>query len=43
MVVAKVMERLAVNKQMQHKFHMEGYILLKLNKALGKKKYHVEV
>jgi hypothetical protein len=28
---------------MQHKFHMEGYILLKLNKALGKKKYHVEV
>jgi hypothetical protein len=38
LVVAKIMERLAVNKQGSHKFHME-----KLNGVEGKEKYCVEV
>jgi hypothetical protein len=31
MVVGKVRERLAVNKQESHKFHMESFTLKKLN------------
>jgi 50S ribosomal subunit-associated GTPase HflX len=39
-VVAKVRERLAVNKQRSHRFHMERF---KLNQVEGKEKYRVEV
>jgi hypothetical protein len=42
-VVAKIRERLAVNKQGSHKFHMERFNLKKLNEVEGKEKYHVEV
>jgi hypothetical protein len=42
-VVAKIRERLAVNKQGSHKFHMERFSLKKLNKVEGKEKYRVEV
>jgi hypothetical protein len=42
-VVAKIRERLAVNKQGSHKFHMEGFNLKKLNEVEGKEKYRVEV
>jgi hypothetical protein len=42
-VVAKVRERLAVNKQRSHRFHMEKFNLKKLNEAQGKEQYHVEV
>jgi hypothetical protein len=42
-VVAKIKERLAVNKQGPHKFHMEKINLKKLNEVEGKEKYHVEV
>jgi hypothetical protein len=42
-VVAKIKERLAVNKQGLHKFHMERFNLEKLNKVGGKEKYQVEV
>jgi hypothetical protein len=41
--VAKVKERLAVNKQRLHRFHMEGFNLKKLNKVEGKEKYRAEV
>jgi hypothetical protein len=43
MAVAKVRERLAVNKQISHRFHMERFNLKKLNKIEGKEQYHVEV
>jgi hypothetical protein len=43
LVVVKVRERLAVNKQRSHRFHMERFNLKKLNKVEGKEKYHVEV
>jgi hypothetical protein len=43
LVVAKIRERIAVNKQGLHKFHMERYNLKKLNEVEGKEKYHVEV
>jgi hypothetical protein len=43
LVVAKIRERIAVNKQGSHKFHMEGFNLKKLNKVEGKGKYRVEV
>jgi hypothetical protein len=43
LVVAKIRERLAVNKQGSHKFHLERFNLKKLNAAEGKEKYHVEV
>jgi hypothetical protein len=43
LVVAKITERLAVNKQGLHKFHMERFSLKKLNKVEGKEKYRVEV
>jgi hypothetical protein len=41
-VVAKIRERLAVNKQGSHKFHMERFNLKKLNEVEGKEKYRVE-
>jgi hypothetical protein len=43
LVVAKIKERLAVNKQGSHKFHMERFNLKKLNEVEGKEKYRVEV
>jgi hypothetical protein len=43
LVVAKVMERLAVNKQRSHRFHMERFNLKKLNEVEGKEQYRVEV
>jgi hypothetical protein len=41
--VAKVRERLAVNKQGPHRFHMERFNLKKLNEVEGIEKYHAEV
>jgi hypothetical protein len=41
-VVAKVRERLEVNKQRLHKFHMERFNLKKLNGVEGKEQYRVE-
>jgi hypothetical protein len=40
--VAKIRERIAVNKQGSHKFHMERFSHKKLSKVEGKEKYHVE-
>jgi Leu/Phe-tRNA-protein transferase len=40
LVVAKVRERLVVNK---HRFHMERFNLKKLNEVQGKEQYRVEV
>jgi hypothetical protein len=40
-VVAKVRERLAVNKQRSHRFHMERFNLKKLNEVEGKERYEV--
>jgi hypothetical protein len=42
-VVAKVRERLAVNKQRSHRFHMERFNLKMLNDVEGKDQFHVEV
>jgi hypothetical protein len=42
-VVANVTERLAVNKQRSHRFHMERFSLKKLNKVEHKEQYRVEV
>jgi hypothetical protein len=42
-VVAKIRERLAVNKQGSYKFCMERFNLKKLNEVEGKEKYCVEV
>jgi hypothetical protein len=42
LVLAKVKERLAVNKQISHRFHMKRFNLKNLNKAEGKKQYSVE-
>jgi hypothetical protein len=41
--VAKIRERLAVNKQGSHKFHMERFNLKKLKEVGGKQKYRVEI
>jgi hypothetical protein len=41
-VVAKIRERIAVNKQGLHKFHMQRFNLKKLNEVEGKEKYHSE-
>jgi hypothetical protein len=41
--VAKVNERLAVNKQRSHRFHMEKYNLKKLNEVEGKEQFHAEI
>jgi hypothetical protein len=43
LVVAKVRERLAVNKQTTHKFHTERLNLKKLNEVEGKEQYRVEI
>jgi hypothetical protein len=43
LVVAKVRERLAVNKQRSHKFHIERFNLKKLNQVVGKEQYYVKV
>jgi hypothetical protein len=43
LVVAKLRERIAVNKQGSHKFQMERFNLKKLNEVEGKDKYSVEV
>jgi hypothetical protein len=42
-VVAKVRERLAVNKQISQRFDMERFNPKKLNEVEGKEKFHVEV
>jgi hypothetical protein len=42
-VVAKVRERLAVNKQGSNIFHMERFNLMKLNEVGSKEQYGVEV
>jgi hypothetical protein len=41
--VAKIRERLAVNKQKSHRFHMERFNLRKLNEVEGKEKYRIQV
>jgi hypothetical protein len=43
LVVAKVGERLAVNNQRLHRFHMERFNLKKVNVAEGKEQFRVEV
>jgi hypothetical protein len=43
LVVAKVRERLAVNKQRSNRFHWESFNLKKLNELEGKEQYRVEV
>jgi hypothetical protein len=43
LVVAKIRERLAVNKQGSYTFHMERFNLNKLNGIEGKEKYRVKV
>jgi hypothetical protein len=42
LVVAKVRERLAVNKQRLHRFHMKWLSLKKLNEVEGKEQFPVE-
>jgi hypothetical protein len=42
-VMAKVRERLAVNKQRSHTFDMERFNLKKLNDVESKELYNVEV
>jgi hypothetical protein len=42
LVVVKVRERLAVNKQRSQRFHMEGFNLKKLNKVEGNEQYLVK-
>jgi hypothetical protein len=43
LVVAKFRERLAVNKQRSHRFHIERFSLKKLNDVEGKEQFRVEV
>jgi hypothetical protein len=43
LLVAKIRERLEVNKQRSRRFHMEIFDLNKLNEVEGKEKYRVEV
>jgi hypothetical protein len=43
LVVAKVRERLAVNKQRSQRFDMERFNLKKLNNVEGKEQFRVEV
>jgi hypothetical protein len=43
LVVAKIRERLAVNKQRSQRFHTERFALKTLNEVQGKEKYLVEV
>jgi hypothetical protein len=42
-VVAKITERTAANKQGWHRFNMEGFSLKNFNEVKVKYKYHVEV
>jgi hypothetical protein len=42
-LVAKVRERLAVNKQRSHRFHMGKFNLKKLNEVEGKEQFRIEV
>jgi hypothetical protein len=42
-VVVKVKERLAVNKQRSHRFDMERFNLKTLNEVWGKEQFRVEV
>jgi hypothetical protein len=41
MVVAKVMERLAVSKQTEQKFYVERFNLRKLNEPKVRKEYQI--
>jgi hypothetical protein len=41
--VAKVRERLAVNKQRLQRFHMERFDVKKLNEVEGREQYRVDV
>jgi hypothetical protein len=41
--MAKLRERIAVNKQRSHRFHMERFNLKRLNEVEGKEQYRVEV
>jgi hypothetical protein len=41
--VAKVRERLLVNKQRSYRFHIKRFNLKKINKVEGKEQFHVEV
>jgi uncharacterized protein YaaR (DUF327 family) len=41
--VAQIRERIAVNKQGSHKFHMDRFNLKQLNEVEGKEKYRIEV
>jgi hypothetical protein len=43
LVVAKVRERLAVNKQRSQRFHMERFNHKKLNEVRDKEQFHIEV
>jgi hypothetical protein len=43
LVVAKVRERLAVNKQRSQRFYMERINLKELNEVEGKEQFRVEV
>jgi hypothetical protein len=43
LVVAKVKERLTVNKQRSNRFHMERFNLKKLNEVEGKERYCVGI
>jgi hypothetical protein len=43
LVVPKVRERLAVNKQRSHRFHMERFNVKKLNDVQGREQFRVEV
>jgi hypothetical protein len=41
--VGKFRERLAVSKQIRHRFHMEKFNLKKLNEVEGKEQYLTEI
>jgi hypothetical protein len=41
--MSKVKERLAVNKQKSHRFHMKRFSLKKFNEVEGREKYRIEV
>jgi hypothetical protein len=43
MIVAKVRERLAANKQRLHCFHTERFNFKQFNEVEGKEQFHVEI
>jgi hypothetical protein len=43
LVAAEVRQRLVVNNQRSHRFHMEKFKFKKLKEAEGKEQYHVEI